>query len=52
MFLSACLLSASSRGEGYYEKEAGTEKAQDVNSNEVTLMMMRMIVMMRMVRRF
>ena len=33
---AACLLSASSRGEGYYEKEAaGVEKAQDVNSNEV-----------------
>ena len=35
-FFAACLLSASSRGEGYYEKEAGgVEKAQDVNSNEV-----------------
>ena len=37
-FFAACLLSASSRGEGYYEKEAGgVEKAQDVNSNEVIL---------------
>ena len=44
-FSPACLLSASSRGEGYYEKEAGgSEKTQDVNSNEVTLVMVVVLI--------
>ena len=44
VFSPACLLSASSRGEGYYEKEAATEKTQDVNSNEVTLVMIVVMI--------
>ena len=46
-FSPACLLSASSRGEAYYEKEAGgSEKTQDVNSNEVTLVMVMVLIVL------